>query len=985
MGFPSEDSERFYRNPYSEVIRFLHLYHKDKFKVYNLCSERGYDPIKFENRCAVFPFDDHNPPVFELIEDMCVDVEEFLKEDPENVAVIHCKAGKGRTGCIICCWLLWNKEWPDADSSMQYYAAMRTKNQKGVTIPSQIRYIRYFQERLELDKWAPEYKTLYLSKIVMTGVPKLSSNAELKMTLMTQEKVTTSPWIPTQAEKDEFKKCLKAQSKKGAPLPQYVINCNDAPVIRDIKVIFDEKKMTSQEVVCTFWFNTWFIKDGYMKMVQTEIDKVNKDKKNERVPKDFTIEVYFKTDLNEEVDVGPSSGGKKEKEEEEPPAPVSEDALNTRTGPWTKEAGKPVEVAERLLKQATGMYIDALPKKTHWLSSRFSPTRNGDAKEVCQKLDKATGELQVVSLAGLSEAELTVFWLNVANLMYLHAFTTYGPSNSPAQREKMMEKAAYNIGGLLFPLVVVEHHIIRGAFRSVPSRLGPVSLPKQKVKEKDPRKAYALKSPSPLVNFGVCHGSKGSAPLSVYSVDTLEAQLEDQARVLLHTATKSEDGSGLVLPAAVEWFLRDFGKTDADVAGTLQPFTPVEGKPLVSLEFEEPDWEFAYYLKHLVTGSSVAECFFGDLREQQEDEKARKKEEMLAIMDEIDEVEEVAATEEENRRKQSKKKLKRSTSSKQSKKALKRKKSEKDSTKVSKESSEAKSSEAMVGSGEAKEESSGATVAQGKCEVCSVTSIVFCRTCEVGLCEDHLKSEHSSIVLRKHKLIRFDEGSSAAVAAPEEAHEAADESENDDDAKSEEPTSEDEAEPAAGASEGEGANGVDAEAACPDEEEDAVEVAGEGGEKKDGASAAGAGAAGSGGSNSVIGHADGNSNSAEDDEDARRARRREMAAKAIEKRRSGDPRARKNQPQAGGRPQTEQPNAAKDVQTASEAGEVFGVQLSKRDGSKAEDPVEEEPRQRLDTMDSLKPENVGKKWGVSLRKNNSAEAGGEANGTGEAE
>ena len=94
MGFPSEDNERFYRNPYTEVIRFLNHYHKDKFKIYNLCSERGYDPAKFYGRAARYPFDDHNAPPFEVIEEMCVDVKEFLSQGEDHVAVIHCKAGK---------------------------------------------------------------------------------------------------------------------------------------------------------------------------------------------------------------------------------------------------------------------------------------------------------------------------------------------------------------------------------------------------------------------------------------------------------------------------------------------------------------------------------------------------------------------------------------------------------------------------------------------------------------------------------------------------------------------------------------------------------------------------------------------------------------------------------------------------------------------------------------------------------------------------
>ena len=98
MGFPAAGGEGMYRNPVEEVIDFLHHYHDDHFKLYNLCSERKYEPSLFDGRVSRYPFDDHNAPPLWLIRLCCEDLNNYLRDDQENTAVLHCKAGKGRTG-----------------------------------------------------------------------------------------------------------------------------------------------------------------------------------------------------------------------------------------------------------------------------------------------------------------------------------------------------------------------------------------------------------------------------------------------------------------------------------------------------------------------------------------------------------------------------------------------------------------------------------------------------------------------------------------------------------------------------------------------------------------------------------------------------------------------------------------------------------------------------------------------------------------------
>ena len=135
MGFPAYGCERFYRNTLEDTRNFLDRYHRD-YKIYNLCIEKDriYPKTYFETLVGLFPFNDHSPCPCKLILDFCVDICLYLTAHPRGVAAIHCKAGKGRTGVMIVCYLIFSGLCKTSDEALVHYANQRTLNNKGVTI-----------------------------------------------------------------------------------------------------------------------------------------------------------------------------------------------------------------------------------------------------------------------------------------------------------------------------------------------------------------------------------------------------------------------------------------------------------------------------------------------------------------------------------------------------------------------------------------------------------------------------------------------------------------------------------------------------------------------------------------------------------------------------------------------------------------------------------------------------------------------------------
>eukprot|EP00440_Ansanella_granifera_P064104 gb/GFBE01069496.1/.p1 GENE.gb/GFBE01069496.1/~~gb/GFBE01069496.1/.p1 ORF type:complete len:518 (+),score=60.43 gb/GFBE01069496.1/:1-1554(+) len=149
MGFPSRGAGTCFRNPQSEVGRFLRWAHGDKhFRIYNLCAEKSYRDNGFTDETVSFPCADHCPPDFRNVLRFCQDAEAWLKGDDDNVVAIHCKAGKGRSGTMLSALLVYAGAAASAQEALRWFGTIRGGTRSGVTIPSQIRWVAMFENWL---------------------------------------------------------------------------------------------------------------------------------------------------------------------------------------------------------------------------------------------------------------------------------------------------------------------------------------------------------------------------------------------------------------------------------------------------------------------------------------------------------------------------------------------------------------------------------------------------------------------------------------------------------------------------------------------------------------------------------------------------------------------------------------------------------------------------------------------------------------------
>ncbi|KAF5318576.1 hypothetical protein D9619_010677 [Psilocybe cf. subviscida] len=125
MGYPASGVEGLYRNRKEDAIKFLEHRHGKNYWVFNFCPlrENSYDSKIFGGRVSRYPFPDHHAPPLAIMPLVAREINEWLRGSPERVAVLHCKAGKGRSGTMACTYLLSQNDEPTPPKLQRSHSA----------------------------------------------------------------------------------------------------------------------------------------------------------------------------------------------------------------------------------------------------------------------------------------------------------------------------------------------------------------------------------------------------------------------------------------------------------------------------------------------------------------------------------------------------------------------------------------------------------------------------------------------------------------------------------------------------------------------------------------------------------------------------------------------------------------------------------------------------------------------------------------------
>ncbi|OAY72399.1 uncharacterized protein LOC109705438 [Ananas comosus] len=173
---------------------------------------------------------------------------------------------------------------------------------------------------------------------------------------------------------------------------------------------------------------------------------------------------------------------------------------------------------------------------------------------------RITEELQRVELDDLSREEKLAFFINLYNMMAIHAILTWGHPAGALDRRKFFGDFKYVIGGCSYSLSAIHNGVLRGNQRPPYNLIKPFG-------PRDERSKVALPYPEPLVHFALVCGTRSGPALRCYSPGDIDKELMEAARNFLRNGGLVVDAEAKIASVSkiLRWYSADFGKNEVEM------------------------------------------------------------------------------------------------------------------------------------------------------------------------------------------------------------------------------------------------------------------------------------------------------------------------------------------------------------------------------------------------------------------------------------
>jgi Protein of unknown function, DUF547 len=176
------------------------------------------------------------------------------------------------------------------------------------------------------------------------------------------------------------------------------------------------------------------------------------------------------------------------------------------------------------------------------------------APKQCGRLDAWTAQVRDLDPTRIDGDQARIaFWANLYNALFLHCLCLRLVHGSMLRHLRLFSKAAYEVGGRIYTLNLIEHGVLRR------NRRPPLHL-RRPMGDSDPRLTAAPSRLDPRIHFALNCGARSCPPIQAYAPDRLDEQLEMATRTYLQAETCVDPKRRRVtLPRLMRLYAADFG------------------------------------------------------------------------------------------------------------------------------------------------------------------------------------------------------------------------------------------------------------------------------------------------------------------------------------------------------------------------------------------------------------------------------------------